>query len=675
MPNRLASETSPYLLQHRDNPVDWHPWGPDALEKARSEDKPILLSIGYSACHWCHVMAHECFEDAQVAAVMNRLFVNIKVDREERPDLDQIYQSAHQLLTQRGGGWPLTMFLTPDQTPFYAGTYFPKTPRHQLPGFIGLMENIARAWHERRGEVVAQKDAVHAALSQQQPQGDDSTRFSAAPLLSAVGDMAQAFDPVWGGFSRAPKFPRPGELFFLLREAERSDNTEAREMALFSLQKMAEGGVRDHLGGGFCRYSVDAQWAIPHFEKMLYDNGPLLSLYADAWALTGDALFADAATGIVTWLLREMRAPEGGFYSAQDADSEGHEGKFYVWTPDQVRALLTPEEYAVATLYYGFDRPPNFENTSWNPLIARSLAIVAHELDIAADTAAALLTMATAKLFAAREQRVHPGRDDKQLTSWNALMIQGLAHVGRVMQRPEWVAAACEAIDFLHSQVWREGRLLASYKNGQARLNAYLDDYAFLLDALLETMQASYRPQDMDWARELADALLTHFEDSERGGFYFTSHDHETLIQRPKPGYDNALPSGNGVAALSLHRLGLLLGESRYLNAAERCLRLFYPQILQQPIAYPTLLALLDESLHPPRVIVLRGPSDEVKVWAVALAPQRRKSDILLVLPNGLHLPDALSKPESASGTAWVCVGSNCLPPVTNIEHFALTAA
>ena len=670
MPNRLAAETSPYLLQHRDNPVDWYPWGADALEKARRDDKPILLSIGYSACHWCHVMAHECFEDAEVAAVMNRLFVNIKVDREERPDLDQIYQSAHQLLTQRGGGWPLTVFLTPDQTPFYAGTYFPKTPRHQLPGFIGLMENIARAWHERRGEVIAQKDAVHAALAQQQPQGDASTRFSAAPLLSAVGDMAQAFDPAWGGFSRAPKFPRPGELFYLLREAERSNNLEARHMALFSLQKMAEGGVRDHLGGGFCRYSVDAQWAIPHFEKMLYDNGPLLSLYADAWALSGEALFADAANGIVTWLLREMRAPEGGFYSAQDADSEGHEGKFYVWTPDQVRALLTPEEYAVATLYYGFDRAPNFENTSWNPLIARSLTVVAQELEIAADTASTLLHTATHKLFAAREQRVHPGRDDKQLTSWNALMIQGIAHAGRVMQRPEWIAAAFDAIDFLRAQVWRQGRLLASYKNGVARLNAYLDDYAFLLDALLEIMQASYRPQDMDWARELADALLTHFEDSERGGFYFTSHDHETLIQRPKPGHDNALPSGNGVAAFGLHRLGLLLGESRYLSAAERCLRVFYPQILQHPIAYPTLLALLDESLHPPRVIVLRGPPDAVATWAVALAPQLRKSDILLRLPNGLLLPDALAKPESGGGTAWVCVGSNCLPPVTNIEHF-----
>ena len=669
MPNRLASETSPYLLQHRDNPVEWYPWGPEALEKARLEDKPILLSFGFSACHWCHVMAHECFEDAEVAAAMNRLFVNIKVDREERPDLDQIYQSAHQLLTQRGGGWPLTVFLTPDQTPFYAGTYFPKTPRHQLPGFIGLMENIARAWHERRGEVVAQKEAVREALSQQQPLGDASTRFSAAPLLTAASDMAQAFDPVWGGFSRAPKFPRPGELFFLLREAERSNNHEARKMALFSLQKMAEGGVRDHLGGGFCRYSVDAQWAIPHFEKMLYDNGPLLSLYADAWALTGDALFADAASGIATWLLREMRAPEGGFYSAQDADSEGHEGKFYVWTPEQVRALLTPEEYAVATLYYGFDRAPNFENTHWNPLLARSIDVVAHELEIEPDTATTLLTAATAKLFVAREQRIRPGRDDKQLTSWNALMIHGLAHAGRVMQRPDWVAAACDAIDFLHGHVWQQGRLLASYKNGEARLNAYLDDYAFLLDALLETLQASYRPQDMDWACELADALLAHFEDSERGGFYFTSHDHETLIQRPKPGYDNALPSGNGVAAFSLHRLGLLMGESRYLSAAERCLRLFYPQVLQQPIAYPTLLALLDELLHPPRVVVLRGPALEIASWQVALTPQIRKSDILLSLANGLVLPEALAKPESAGGSAWICTGSGCLPPVTSFEH------
>ncbi|HEY9145510.1 MAG TPA: thioredoxin domain-containing protein [Thiobacillus sp.] len=666
MPNRLASEPSPYLLQHADNPVDWYPWGAEALDRARREDKPILLSIGYSACHWCHVMAHDCFEDAEVAAVMNRLFVNIKVDREERPDLDQIYQTAHQLLTQRGGGWPLTVFLTPDQTPFFAGTYFPKTPRYQLPGFIDLMENVARAWHERRGEVLAQNEAVRAALAQQQPAAGMQQALNDAPLAEAVRDLAQAFDPVWGGFSRAPKFPRPGELFFLLREAQRG-NAQAREMALFSLRKMASGGVVDQLGGGFCRYSVDDQWAIPHFEKMLYDNGPLLHLYADAWVLTGETLFKDTAEGIVDWLLREMRAPEGGFYSALDADSEGHEGRFYVWTPDEVRALLSAEEYAVAAPVYGFDLPPNFENASWNPILARPLGEVAAELGLSDEAAAARLASARAKLFAAREARVRPGRDDKQLTSWNALMIAGLAHAGRVMARPDWVDAAQAAIDFLHRNLWRDGRLLASYKHGEARLNAYLDDYAFLLDALLETLQGSYREQDMAWARELADALLAHFEDADAGGFFFTSHDHEALLSRPKTGYDNATPSGNGVAAFALQRLGHLLGEARYLDASARCLRLFHAHLVQQPIAYPTLLAVLDEALLPPRVILLRGPAVALREWMIALTPRLGARDLLLALPNGLRLPDVLNKPEAERPTGWVCSGTACQAPVSDL--------
>ena len=668
MANRLATEPSPYLQQHADNPVDWYPWGTEALEKARREDKPILLSIGYSACHWCHVMAHDCFEDAEVAAVMNRLFVNVKVDREERPDLDQIYQAAHQLLAQRGGGWPLTVFLTPDQTPFFAGTYFPKTPRYNLPGFVDLMQNVARAWHERRGEVLAQNEAVRAALAQQQPVAGDAPTLGSAPLSQAVHDLAQAFDPVWGGFSRAPKFPRPGELFFLLREAQRSGDLEAREMALFSLRKMASGGVVDQLGGGFCRYSVDAQWAIPHFEKMLYDNGPLLQLYADAWALTGDVLFEHTAEGIVEWLLREMRAPEGGFYSALDADSEGHEGRFYVWTPDEVRALLSDAEYAVAAPVYGFDAPPNFENAHWNPVLAKPLREVAATLGLAEEEALARLASARARLFAARETRVRPGCDDKQLTSWNALMIAGLAHAGRVMQRPDWVAEAHAALDFLHRHLWRDGRLLASYKRGEARLNAYLDDYAFLLDALLETLQAGFRERDLAWARELADALLAHFEDQDAGGFFFTSHDHEALLTRPKPGYDNATPSGNGVAAFALQRLGHVLGEPRYLEASLRCLRLFYPHLTQQPIAYPTLLAVLDEALVPPRMIVLRGPGQALDAWMAALVPKQRARDLLLALPNGLALPDALAKPESDHPAAWVCSGSACQPAVTELE-------
>jgi len=667
MTNRLATEPSPYLLQHADNPVDWYPWGEEALAKARRENKPILLSIGYSACHWCHVMAHDCFEDAEVAAVMNRLFVNVKVDREERPDLDQIYQSAHQLLTQRGGGWPLTMFLTPDQTPFYAGTYFPKTPRYQLPGLIDLMENIARAWHERRGDVLAQTAAVRDALARQQPAADMQQALSVAPFAEAVRDLSANFDPKWGGFSRAPKFPRPGELHFLLREYARNGQDVVRDMALFSLDKMASGGVRDQIGGGFCRYSVDEQWAIPHFEKMLYDNGPLLHLYADAWVLSGDFLFKEAAEEIVAWLLREMRAPEGGFYSALDADSEGHEGKFYVWMPDEVRAQLSEEEYAVAELVYGFDLPPNFENVSWNPILARPLNEVAVELGWAEDVAATRLRSARTKLFAAREARVRPGRDDKQLTSWNALMIAGLMHAGRVMARPDWVAAAQAALDFLRNMLWRDGRLFASYQQGQARLNAYLDDYAFLLDALLEALQADYRETDMAWARELADALLTHFEDAEQGGFFFTSHDHEALITRPKPGYDHATPSGNSVAAFALQRLGHMLGETRYLDASTRCLRLFYPQLVQQPIAYPTLLGVLDEALAPPRVILLRGPAAALREWTAVLMPKLGALDILLALSNGLNLPAALAKPESDQAVAWICSGTTCQPPVNDL--------
>lgn len=668
MKNRLATEPSPYLLQHADNPVDWYPWGPEALEKARRENKPILLSIGYSACHWCHVMAHDCFEDAEVAAVMNRLFVNVKVDREERPDLDQIYQTAHQLLTQRGGGWPLTMFLTPDQSPFYAGTYFPKTPRYQLPGFMELMENIARAWHERRGDVLAQTEAVRNALAQQQPTPGAQQGLSAAPFAGAVRDLSENFDPKWGGFSRAPKFPRPGELHFLLREYARKGQDVVRDMALFSLDKMATGGVRDQIGGGFCRYSVDDQWAIPHFEKMLYDNGPLLHLYADAWALTGDPLFRETAEDLVAWLLREMRAPEGGFYSALDADSEGHEGKFYVWTPDEVRALLSNEEYAVAAPLYGFDQPPNFENASWNPILAQPLDSIATRLWLNTDVATSRLHSARAKLFAARETRVRPGRDDKQLTSWNALMIGGLAHAGRVMARPDWVASAQDAIDFLRQNLWRDGRLQASYQHGEARLNGYLDDYAFLLDALLESLQARYREADMAWACELADALLTHFEDAESGGFFFTSHDHETLIIRTKPAYDHATPSGNGIAAFALQRLGHLLGETRYLDASTRCLRLFQSQFTQQPIAYPTLLAVLDEALVPPRIILLRGPAADLQKWFAALQPKLGPHDLLLALPNGLRVPAALAKPESPQPLAWMCSGTACQPAVTDLS-------
>lgn len=585
--NRLATETSPYLLQHAGNPVAWLPWSEAALAQARAENRPILLSVGYSACHWCHVMAHESFEDAATAAVMNRLFVNIKVDREERPDLDQIYQSAHQMLTGRAGGWPLTLFLTPEGTPFYGGTYFPKETRYGLPGFVELCERIGEIWRTRRHDIDAQNRELLAALNRRAP--DQAVELDDQPVAQLRAILLGSLDRDHGGFGGAPKFPHPTDLAFLLH---RADDPEAQDAALFSLRCMAAGGIHDQLGGGFCRYSVDEQWEIPHFEKMLYDNGPLLGLYADAFALTGDAYFRQVAEGIVGWLQREMTSPEGAFHSSLDADSEGEEGRFYVWDRAQVALLLTPQESALAGRHWGLDLPPNFEGRHWHLKIAAPLAPGEEGLR---DTA-------RAKLFAAREQRVRPGCDDKILTSWNALMIAGLARAARIFERPDWQAAARRALDFLRSHHWREGRLLATSRHGQAHLPAYLDDYAFLLAALLELLEAEHSSADAEFARHLADALLAHFEDRENGGFFFTAHDHETLIQRPKAAHDNALPSGNGVAALALRKLGDLCGDARYLGAARRTLQAFAAQLAQQPGGCATLIMALEAELavNPP---------------------------------------------------------------------------
>ncbi len=660
MPNRLAQESSPYLLQHADNPVDWYPWGPAALDKARAENKPILLSIGYSTCHWCHVMARECFEDAEVAEVMNRLFVSIKVDREERPDLDQIYQTVHQIFARRGGGWPLTMFLTPDQVPFYAGTYFPKQARHGLPGFIQLMQQVERAYRERRQDIEAQNRELLSALAQNEPEASGAVQFDAKPLEAARVQLAQAFDAQWGGFSKVPKFPRPAELEFLLRHIS---DAKAREMALFTLERMLRGGLIDQLGGGFYRYSVDERWAIPHFEKMLYDNGPLLGLMADAWALTGDGMFSEAAERTAGWLAREMTAPGEAFYSAQDADSEHVEGKFYVWTPDEVRALLSAEQWTVAAPVWALDQPANFEGEYWHLQQPHVLAELAQELNLPQAQAAARLEGARHALFAARERRVHPGRDDKILTSWNALIITGLAHAGRVMGRQDWVSQAQAAADQLRASVWRDGRLFASLTVSGPKLTGYLDDYAFLLEALLELLQAEFRAADLAWAREIADALLDHFEDAEAGGFYFTAHDHEALIHRSKPGYDNATPSGNAVAAWALNRLGVLLDEPRYRQAAERTLGLFWPGMQQMPMGFTRMLAVLEELLAPPALIVVKGPLSDLADWRLALG--RAHGVMGLVLPNGLDgLPDTLNKPAAEKAQAWICQGQRCLAPV-----------
>ncbi|HEX9179168.1 MAG TPA: thioredoxin domain-containing protein, partial [Burkholderiales bacterium] len=521
-----------------------------------------------SACHWCHVMAHESFEDPEVAAEMNRHFVNIKVDREERPDLDQIYQIAHAMLTHRSGGWPLTMFLTPDQTPFFGGTYFPKEQRHGLPGFRDLLGRVAAFYRERQEDIGKQNEAVRDAFGRSLPRRPKQAGAPDADLLErALTELESGFDQVHGGFGDAPKFPHPTELEFSLRRHAANGAPAGLAIATLTLRRMAEGGIYDQVGGGFCRYSVDRTWTIPHFEKMLYDNGPLLRLNADAWVVTGDPLFRRVAEETAEWVVREMQSHDGGYYSTLDADSEHEEGKFYVWTPAEVRALLAPEEYAVLAPHFGLDGPPNFEHQHWHLRMAKPLEGVASSLALTVEDARRRLDAGRAKLFAAREDRVRPGRDEKVLTSWNALMIKGMAHAGRILGKPQWIASGRRALDFIRSTLYRDGRLLAVYKDGQARLNGYLDDYAFLLDAVLEMLAAEFRLGDLDFARELADTLLRQFEDGAEGGFFFTSHDHESLVHRPKAAADNATPSGNGVAAFALQRLGHLMGEPRYLAA------------------------------------------------------------------------------------------------------------
>jgi hypothetical protein len=671
MTNRLALETSPYLQQHANNPVDWYAWNDATLRLAREQYKPILLSIGYSACHWCHVMAHESFEDAAVAAVMNKHFINIKVDREERPDLDQIYQSAHYMLTRRNGGWPLTMFLSPDGSPFFGGTYFPKEPRYNLPGFPGLLERVAQFFAENRTELAEQGKKLVAALANSLPQASaGEVQLHAAPLALAVQQLNSTFDPVTGGFGGAPKFLHPAELDFLLRRSQATSDATSRHTVLFTLQQMAHGGLYDQLGGGFCRYSVDERWDIPHFEKMLYDNGLLLSLYCNAWQSSGDPLFARIVEQTAAWVMREMQSPEGGYYSSLDADSEHEEGKFYVWQRDEIRQLLSAEEFAVTAPYYGLDSTPNFENHAWNLRVSKPLAEIANDLAITVAEASTRLASAQQKLFAIREQRIRPGRDEKILGSWNGLMIAGMARAARVFSRPDWLHSAQQAMCFVQTTLWNDGKLLATYKDGKAHLNAYLDDHAFLLNALLELLQAEFRNIDFTFATQLADAMLTRFEDTQHGGFFFTSHDHEALIQRSKVAQDNASPSGNGIAAQALQRLAVLTGETKYASAAERCLKLYLPALEQAGSYHSSLCTALTEYLQPASLLVLCGPENDVAMWQETLRTRYLPEVMIFALTkNVANLPDALNKPVSDKTIAWLCQGTQCLPPINSLDE------
>jgi uncharacterized protein YyaL (SSP411 family) len=676
MPNRLAGTTSPYLRQHADNPVDWYPWGEEALTRARQENKPILLSIGYSACHWCHVMAHESFEDADVAAAMNAGFVNIKVDREERPDLDQIYQTAHALMTHRSGGWPLTVFMTPGGAPYFAGTYFPKVARYGVPGFLDLLPRLAAAYHERGPAIAEQAERLSRALQSLEPAPAQDDALPSQAGEGALEGLAERFDRVDGGFGGAPKFPHSAELAFCLRASRLHGSAQAEAIARTTLAHMAAGGIHDQLGGGFCRYSVDAEWSIPHFEKMLYDNAALLSLYADAARATGDAAFGDVARSIVGWLVREMRSPDGAFYSSLDADSEGEEGKFYVWTRDEARGALSDDEWAAAAPYFGLDGPPNFEGHAWNLRVVATIEAVAAKLDTSLPDVQTRLAGARAALFKARERRVRPGRDDKILTSWNALTIAALARASRALAEPRWADLAFEALDTLVRTAWRDGRLHATRHGDQVALNGYLDDYAFVLAALLEALQTRFRRQDWTLAIDVADALLDRFEDRAAGGFWFTSHDHEPLFHRMKPAHDNATPSGNGVAAQALIALGNLTGQSRYVDAAERAVRVFAESLSQSPASQCTLLVALDRLRVPPSTLIVAGEGELPHAWQRRLERDYRPELSIIVL-DGTEVPEALRKgaapPHGAAG--WLCRGTQCLPPATSLEAIEASLA
>lgn len=677
--NKLATETSPYLLQHADNPVDWHPWGQEALELARREGKPVLLSVGYSACHWCHVMAHESFEDAATAELMNRLYVNVKVDREERPDIDRIYQLAHQLLTQRPGGWPLTMFIDPeDQRPFFGGTYFPNEARHGLPSFAELLTRVAQFYEEKQDEVKSQGDQLADIFSRLEPGRSPGVTLDDSPLAAARSKIAAGIDREYGGIGTAPKFPHSTTLDRLLRDWRRGANSpnpdvEALFMVSLTLARMAEGGIYDQLGGGFSRYSVDRNWQIPHFEKMLYDNGPLLALYAEASLATGEALFARIANETAEWMLADMQAPNGGFYSSRDADSEGEEGRFYVWTPDEVRSLLPAEQFAVIERYFGLNADANFEG-HWHLTVRTTAGTIADELGKSEVDVVEMIGKARATLFEARARRIAPARDEKQLTSWNALAIRGFAIAGQALDRPDLIDSAQRAASFVEANLMRDGRLLASFKDGQARFPAYLDDHAFMLDALLYLLQARWGREPLQFAITLAELLLKHFYDEDDGGFYFTADDHEKLMHRPKSLADDATPSGNGVAAFALQRLGFLLGETRYLDAAEKTLQNAWQAMAEYPHGHVSLITALEEYIHHPEIIIMRGEDTEISRWENSAAKLYAPARMVFAIPaKASDLPGALAerKPIENRTIAYRCIGTQCSLPVTSWEALA----
>ncbi len=669
--NRLIHETSPYLLQHAHNPVDWYPWGEEAFAKAKTENKPILLSVGYSACHWCHVMEHESFENEPIATLMNELFVNIKVDREERPDVDDIYMSAVQMLTGRGG-WPMTVFLTPEGKPFYGGTYFPPVDRHNIPGFPRILTAVAQAYKERPQDVERATSQILSNLEKMTHRQETSRPLQIDTLASTTASLAQHVDHTHGGLGGAPKFPNSMVFALFLRQYHTTHNELYLQMTTHTLRKMAEGGVYDHLGGGFHRYSVDERWLVPHFEKMLYDNALLTRLYLETYQVSEEPFFRQVAEEILAYVEREMRHPDGGFYSTQDADSEGEEGKFFLWSRDEVIGILGDDVGEIFCRYYDVTDVGNFEHRNiLHPTLTFEQLSKLFRRDT--DEASRVIAEARQKLFTAREKRVKPFRDEKILTSWNGLMISAFAEAYKVLGIAHYLEIAGQATEFLFAHLYQNGRLFRSFKDGQAKFNAYLDDYAFFVAALIDLYEATFERSYLDRAVELTEVLLAHFEDTHEGGFFFTSSDHETLISRSKAAFDGAIPSGNSVAAFNLLRLSYLLENPDYLTKAEQVLRLFYDAMEQNPFGFSNMLGALDFFLRRPKEIVLLGDKNAAATTEMLGRIHR------LFVPNKTircldtqgaaeeKIPSVLAGRTQVDGTltVYVCHNFTCSLPVT----------
>ncbi|MFT4585529.1 MAG: hypothetical protein ACI915_004551 [Gammaproteobacteria bacterium] len=670
--NRLQHETSPYLLQHADNPVDWHPWDAEALALAKSENKPILLSIGYSANHMCHVMASESFENQKVAAFMNEHFVNIKVDREERPDLDRIYQGAQQLLNRQPGGWPLTMILEPEeQLPVFGGTYFPPQQTRNQPSFRDILSGISKTYDSKNEKMKEFKSKMRDALAAKEIEVSGAD-FDLTMADRACGQIDSSFDPEHGGFSGAPKSPHPAGLELMLDVAASTDEEiksgRLNQMLDTTLTAMSRGGLFDHLGGGFFGYAVDVEWTIPHFEKMLYDNGQLLSVYAKRARTADSDWYTQVANQSADWIMREMQLESGGLCANLDSDLEDIEGGFYTWNYDEVRSHLG-DDYDDFATHYGLEGKANY-GTLWH-LRLNGSATPSHDVEPTFDTR---MAKARTILLNVRSEGTKPVRDDKILTASNALCIRGLADVGRAFDRPECIEAATRAVDYLVQNHWRNGRLLTSTRNGGGSLDGYLDDYAFLIDALLTLLAARWRDTDLNFAIELADCMLENFEDRTNGGFFFTSNDHEKLPQRQKPFADDSIPSGNGNAVRALAELGSLLGESRYLEAAERALRASMTQMDDWPSAHATLVRGLLDIASPPRRVIIRCTNVAAsEPWEAVMRNELTSRDRCYVIPNSVTtLPGLLASrnPEqSADVTAYVYRGSTCSASTTSLDE------